>query len=299
MKSINATSLSIATVLGTAAFASTDCIVPDKDIQVIVDCGSEWCLTIPNSGSGKAWGDQPPLGNDIGVQDKDGSTYFSITRCVCMTPSEDAVLEAGCPMAPCDPEFTQLKAEVTNVTYEACVEAAANNYAPALGQDTNVVTSGNNCLEASQFWGAPFQGTGDACEVPIQECDTEVAPLGDGGEPYYSLMSACPTSGTCTVPDSVFDAIDADPDLLMDSNTRLTQVSTGMQFSGILTSSLAYRLGFRNSDIVQQVNGLAFRTTANFLSVFQDLRTSETALVQIKRGGSTITKSFQREQPWP
>ncbi len=56
---------------------------------------------------------------------------------------------------------------------------------------------------------------------------------------------------------------------------------------------------FRNSDIIQQVNGLAFKTTANFLTVFQELRTSETALVQIKRGGSTITKSFQREQPWP
>ena len=298
MKIIKTSLLPIAAALGTTALAALNCIIPDHGIQVVTDCGTEWCLTIPNNGNGKAWGDQPPLGFDIGVQDKDGSNYFALTRCVCMTPSEDAVLEAGCPMAPCDPEFTQLKAEVTNVTYEACLGAAANNYAPALGQNTNVVTSGNNCLEASQFWGAPYQGSG-LCEVPIEECDTDIAPLRDGGEPYYTLMSACPTSGTCTVPDAVLDAIDANPDLLMDSNTRLTQVTTGMQFNAILTSSLAYRLGFRNSDIIQQVNGLAFKTTANFLTVFQELRTSETALVQIKRGGSTITKSFQREQPWP
>ena len=72
-----------------------------------------------------------------------------------------------------------------------------------------------------------------------------------------------------------------------------------MQFSGILTSSLAYRLGFRNNDIIQKVNGLNFKTTSDFLRVFQDLRTSETASVQIKRSGNTITKNFEREQPWP
>lgn len=299
MKTINSSLLPIVVILGVTALAASTCIVPDKDIQVIVDCGSEWCLMIPNSGAGKAWGDQPPGGGDIAVQDKSGSNFFALTRCVCMTPSEDAVLEVGCPMAPCDPEFIALQAEITNVLYEACIGAAANNYSPALGQNTAVVTAGNNCIEASAFWGAPFQGSGDPCEVPIEECDSDYAPIGDGPEPYYPLIPACPTSGTCTVPDEVLDAIDADPDLLMDSDTRLTQVSTGMRFSGIVTNSLAYRLGFRNNDIIERVNNLQFRTVAHFLSVFQNLRTAETATVRIKRGSSTINKVFQRAQPWP
>lgn len=292
----------LAAALTLAMSGTSACIIPDHDIQVISDCGDKWCATIPMSGAGRAWGDQDGL-LDVAVVTVSGPLITAVSGCVCMTPSESAVLDEGCADAPCDPEYTQLVAEVVNVTYEACLTAAVESFEPDLNQNTALVTMGNTCLEASPFW--TVTKTMDACSVPTEECGTGGAPLVSGGgpEPYLAYSISC-SGGTCTVPDALLDALDAAPELLINSATRLTQVKSGgvpigLKFSGIVTNSLAYRLGFRNNDIAQQVNGLPFKVQSDLLAVFVELRTSENATVRVKRGSSTVYLNFVRQQPWP
>jgi len=277
------------------------CIIPDHDIQFLSDCGVEWCVTIPMTGDGRAWGDQ--VGTDVAVMDVVNGNVTALKRCVCMTPAESRILDAGCTTPPCDPEFVELQAAVVNLTYEACITASAENYEPDLNQHTATVNPGNTCLEASEFW-TPTKSE-DACSVPSEECDTD-APLltgGGGSEPFITYSIPC-SGGTCTVPDGVIDEIDANPEILMSSTTRLTQVKSGgvpigMRFSGISLSSLAYRLGFRNNDIVQEINGLPFKVQSDLFSAFVELRVSETATLKVRRGTSTLYLNFTRAQPWP
>ncbi len=291
----------LARVVTLPLVACVACIVPDHGIQVLGDCGVNWCITIPMTGNGRAWGDQ--LGTDVAVMDIVNGNVTAINRCVCMTPSESALLEAGCAMPPCDPEFVEVTAELVNLTYEACLTASVENYQPDLSQNTAVVNPGNTCLEASAFW-TPVKSE-DWCSIPSDECDTDASPLMDGGgpEPFLSYTIPC-TGGTCTVPDALVEAVDVDSDLLIHSATRLTQVKSGgvpigLKFSGIVSNSLAYRLGFRNNDIVQQVNGLPFKVQSDLLAAFVELRAAETATVTVKRGTTTIYLNFVRQQPWP
>jgi hypothetical protein len=278
-----------------------------SNTETMESCGQPWCIIIPDTPNGKAWGDD--VGTDVAVKEVKDGVLGDIARCVCMTPEEDDLLTAGCAVAPCNPVYNVARAEVVALTYEACVAATVDSYDPDLSQNPGLVGPGRNtCLEASAYWVPSRAADSQFCSVPSNECpggETTGEGLGDDGagpEPYLSYSIPC-GGGVCTVPEGLLEALEANPTLLLHSGTRLSQsysgsVANGLKFTGIVVNSLAYRLGFRNNDVISAVDSQSLLTVDDALDVFRILRHSGTATVKVKRSTNTIYLNFEREN-WP
>ena len=311
-----------AAILGSAA-AGISCIIPDRGIVALVDCGVRWCATAEYAQALNG------AGNPVDVQQPqpDGSSDW-VTECVCMTPDDDLVLLAGAPTM----QYDLLRNQVLDATRKACLDQAIANDLdpdPPPPQDQFLEVT---CTEAvtTIFRNGCCKLRNDLCGGSTQACDADPDPTeggepgpfvpvtggsgesgesgldstgGDGGgatpslEPFYAEAKCSGT--TCTIGQPLIDAIVSSPEAVLAEGTSLAFVSTrgvviGMELRGVEARNLAGRLGLRDGDVILRVGEMTLRDEAEVLAAAEWAAGVDEVTVVLLRDGARHERTFVR-----
>ncbi len=91
-----------------------------------------------------------------------------------------------------------------------------------------------------------------------------------------------------------FDEILDDPTSILDQ-ARVIPQEDGLRFFGIRSSSIFFKLGIRNGDIMHEINDVEMNDIEKALSVFEDLRSESDFSINLTRGGRKITYEYTVE----
>jgi general secretion pathway protein C len=93
------------------------------------------------------------------------------------------------------------------------------------------------------------------------------------------------------IPRSVIDRAVSDVGRLM-TQARIMPRKDGLAISAIKPGSLFRRLGLRNGDVIEGVNGRTIQSVDDALSIYSRLRDDSSVTVDIKRGGQKRTMQY-------
>jgi len=91
-----------------------------------------------------------------------------------------------------------------------------------------------------------------------------------------------------------FDEILGDPTSILDQ-ARVIPQEDGLRFFGIRSSSIFFKLGIRNGDIMHEINDVEMNDIEKALSLFEDLRSESDFSINLTRGGRKITYEYTVE----
>ncbi len=91
-----------------------------------------------------------------------------------------------------------------------------------------------------------------------------------------------------------FDEILDDPTSILDQ-ARVIPQEDGLRFFGIRSSSIFFKLGIRNGDIMHEINDVEMNDIEKALSLFEDLRSESDFSINLTRGGRKITYEYTVE----
>lgn len=91
-----------------------------------------------------------------------------------------------------------------------------------------------------------------------------------------------------------FDEVLDDPTSILDQ-ARVIPQEDGLRFFGIRSSSIFFKLGIRNGDIMHEINDVEMNDIEKALSVFEDLRSESDFSINLTRGGRKITYEYTVE----
>jgi hypothetical protein len=301
--------LAITTVAILGSLSGTSCIIPDHGIVALVDCGAKWCATAELA---EALG---PNENIVQVQEPqpDGSSNW-VTECICMTPADDQVLQAGAPFM----QYELLRNQILDAARQACLDAAiASDFDPDPPFPLDDLLE-PSCYEAvtTVFRDGCCKRLNTECGG-VNSCDADLDPTeGDPPatttsdsadsttgemsslEPFYAEISC--TADTCRVGQSLIDAILAAPELLLAEGTSLRFASTaagrplGLELRDVAPDTLAGRLGLREHDILLRVGDLPLTSQVELLEAAAFAQAAEQLTVLVQRNGATHVRHFVR-----
>jgi len=133
---------------------------------------------------------------------------------------------------------------------------------------------------------------GDRDEILIME-ESSSSTIEKGGKPPQSVN----TERTITVKRSDLDKSLQDINQLL-SNVRIRPhfkdgVADGLVITRIMADSIFSRLGIRNGDIVQEINGNPIENPDHILSMYNDMRSGSPISIQIMRRGQQQTLNYR------
>lgn len=298
----------------------SNCVLPDKGIVIISDCGHLWCATATNAYAMKDGFLDP-------FQVLEGDPLNFVTRCLCINEEQQCTLLNG---DPDDPSYVVQQEKLRNAAAEGCIEVAKDN---DLDPDAPLPAGFMDCVEAAAV-GPVFNGN-TTCTLKALACSAEDFVCSDPGTPTTSDGTSDTSDGTssatasatgssdtpeafeakqpvslepwidcdgneCTISQSLIDFALSTPEFFLEDTTRLKQKKkgksvVGMHFTGIKTGSLADLLGFQNGDIVTSVAGLPFTSEEDFLAVGDAVLHADLVIVVTQRDGKVTQRSFIRE----
>lgn len=91
-----------------------------------------------------------------------------------------------------------------------------------------------------------------------------------------------------------FDEILEDPTSILDQ-ARVIPQEDGLRFFGIRSTSIFFKLGIRNGDIVHEINDVEMNDIEKALGLFEDLRSESDFSINLTRGGRKITYEYTVE----
>jgi len=91
-----------------------------------------------------------------------------------------------------------------------------------------------------------------------------------------------------------FDEILDDPTSILDQ-ARVIPQKDGLRFFGIRSTSIFFKLGIRNGDIMHQINDVEMNDIEKALSLFEDLRSESDFSINLTRGGRKVTYEYTVE----
>jgi len=91
-----------------------------------------------------------------------------------------------------------------------------------------------------------------------------------------------------------FDEILDDPTSILDQ-ARVIPQEDGLRFFGIRSSSIFFKLGIRNGDIMHEINDVEMNDIEKALSLFEDLRSESDFSINLTRGGRKVTYEYTVE----
>lgn len=275
------------------------CIIPDKGIAIVDNCGIEWCTTVTNAFGFNGSNEFPIV--------EDGEF---ITACTCFTEAQSSTLET---MNEGDLAFDNLANIIRANASQRCIEVAGD-----LGLSPNLPDNSNN-LDCAEAVDAALLLKGGSCALPTPECDDgsgDSATSGAGGSSGSGGGGSSSSSGgetfgdiedlvecldnTCFVQQELIDSVLADPEGLLDDNARLRFKKNagkvvGLKFTGVTPGSIADALLFHSGDIVTAVNGLPLTTGSELLDVATAVFNAEDVLVTVRRGDKVRQQLYVRD----
>jgi hypothetical protein len=289
--------------------SSSSCIIPDHGIVALVDCGARWCATAELA---EALGEQNAI---VQIQEPqpDGTSDW-VTECVCMTPADDQVLQAGAPFM----QYELLRNQVLDAARQACLDAAIANQLdpdPPFPLDDLLEPS---CYEAvtTVFRDGCCKRLNTECGG-VNSCDADLDPTeGDPPatttsdsadsttgemsslEPFYAEITCA--ADTCLIGQPLIDAIVAAPELLLAEGTSLRFASTaagrplGLELLDVAPDTLAGQLGLREHDILLRVGDLPLSTQAELFEAATFAQAAEEITVLVQRNGAMHLRHFVR-----
>ncbi|MCX4241344.1 hypothetical protein [Paraliomyxa miuraensis] len=300
-----------------ASLLGSSCIIPDEGIVGSVYCGARWCATAEFAEA---------LQNDSIVQvqetQSDGTTGW-VTRCICMTPAEDAVLQTGAPQL----QYELLRAQIIDATRQACLDVAiANGLEPdppypfdewlepsCYEAVTTVFHDGCCSLLSTECGGqsachddatAGEPSTGGGVTTAPDTADTTAAADSSTGdmsslEPFYAEVSCSGT--TCRIGQPLIDAMLSSPEAVLAEGTSLSFFPTGgpplgLRLHGVEPDNLAGRLGFHDGDLVLRVAHLPLTTEAELLDALALAQDLDDLTLLVLRDGTTHERRFLRQR---
>lgn len=300
------------------ATSGTSCIIPDRGIVALVDCGVRWCSTaVAAEALNQAGG-----ATQIQAPQPGGTTDW-VTGCVCMTPAEDLVLRDQAPLM----QYDLLRNQILDAARQACIDQAiANGLEPdplppedaALDPScTEAVTTifRDGCCSMRN----DICGTNASCDADPDPTDGESGPFataeGEGSgadstgadgstgemsslEPFYAEVSCVGT--TCRVGHALIDAIVSNPEAVLAEGTSLSFTTdrtgkvVGLELRGVERNNLAGRLGLREGDVVLRVDELPLTREAELWTAAERAYRSERVTVTVLRNGAVHQRVFVR-----
>lgn len=295
-----------------------------EGVEAPIRCGTFWRQYIPNDeGDGVAWGYDAASDQDVIIQWWIGAPPDP-TRIVggtCLSPHLSEIVDDGPCMVDCQGVFDYympVADAMRDTLLSLCLDAMESHFQPPLSAPQDPGHDG--CEDAQLHWvkhmdwergrcGECKIMSTDCTEVCEQDTDSEGESYvtgGGGPEPFSSYVIAC--SGThwgCEVPGALIEEFhEMSVDEFMKTSTRLEQymigggpsgpIPVGMQFTGVVSGSLADKLGFQNGDIVQEVNGLPFTHVGEWWDVFVELESASSVMLKVYRGSNTVFPEFTR-----
>jgi hypothetical protein len=250
------------------------CIIPGKDIVVIVDnCGEEWLASTPNASGYNGLGEE----KDIQTVDE-----HWVARTYCLTPAQGDQLE--------DWDSTLYADVLTGIIAECKARAVE------LG------LGGNNCYDVATIVYVGTCTNSGGCED--EGAGEETAATETGDNPNFGDLDL--TQEVTLVRDHyvisqlLIDTVLADPVGVGNDGTTAAQVRDttgnpyGFEISGTTSTNLGGVLGLQNGDVITAVSNQPTKTYDDLLDVAAILLSARTATVELTRGTASVTLIYQR-----
>jgi hypothetical protein len=294
--------------------SGSSCIIPDHGIVALVDCGARWCATADFAEALNEVGDIFP----IQEPQPDGTSDW-VTECICMTPADDQVLQAGAPFM----QYELLRNQVLDAARQACLDAAIANdldpdppfplddlLDPSCYEAVTTVFRDGCCKRLNTECGGintcdadpdPTEGDPPATtSLTSPTSDSADSTTGEMSslEPFYAEISC--TADTCRIGQPLIDAILAAPEILLAEGTSLRFASStagrplGLELLDVAPDTLAGHLGLRDHDILLRIADLPLTTQAELFEAATFAQSADHLTVLIHRNGTTLARHFVR-----
>jgi hypothetical protein len=250
------------------------CIIPDKDIVVIVDnCGEEWLASTPNASGYNGLDEE----KDIQTVDEHwvATTY-------CLTPAQGDQLEDW---------DSILYAETLN---DIILKCKARAYDMGLGND--------NCYDVATIVYVGTCTNSGGCND--EGAGEETAATETGEHPNFGDLDLTEevtlVRGQYVISQWLIDTALADPVGVGNDGTTVTQVRDmtgnpyGFKIYGVTSTNLGGVLGLQNGDIITEVSNQPTATYDDLLDVAAIVLSASTATVELTRGTVSVTLTYRR-----
>ncbi len=253
------------------------CIIPDKDIAIIVDeCGKEWVAS--TSGAVGYNG----LENEVNIKTEEGNW---VAKRYCATEEQDALLAN-----PNSWLYDEVRDDIIAMCEARAIELTLGD--PTCDQVVTISYVGNCPLSSGECLG---DTGGDEADGGAETGGSELK-LGD----LDLTQEVSIVRSTCVVSAMLIETIIADPVGVSNDGTTATQVfdvtgvAYGFEVNGVTSTNLGGVLGFQNGDVVTKVSGQATHTYSDLFDVTAILLSANSASVEVDRGGGTVTLYYER-----
>lgn len=145
-------------------------------------------------------------------------------------------------------------------------------------------------LEAAQASCGAILGNGVQGNGPVT-CDSQNADTDSGWTPGSYVFYNSSTQ-EFEIDEEFFNNLLANPNQLLYDNARLEWQGAYFEFDDIITSDLAYILGFRNGDRLVSVNGQSVSSISAAWSAFGAVYGATSFTVYVLRSGTTVVLEY-------